>query len=185
MIHHKTHSLNVSDNGLLKSPCKEISVLFRFHILVSTPRTTDTQRPTPCGSSSSPPFPLPVSSRLSLHDGEHLGPLRRPEGPAADAPAEGERHPLCPLPLLRGRAGQQPARTDQRIHQGEQQSPGHANLERLWPRHAHLGTGGAGHQHLLAQLLPGTPHLEASTQACLCSVGRECGHICANAVVSF
>lgn len=28
--------------------------------------------------------------RLGLHDGEHVGPLCRPEGPAVDTPAEGE-----------------------------------------------------------------------------------------------
>lgn len=93
--------------------------------------------------------------RFGLHDDEHVGTLCRAEGSAADTPAEGEWHPLRYLPLLLRRQRQQPPRTPERLHQGEQQSHGDACVERVRLGHPLLGTGGTSRQHLLAQLLPG------------------------------
>ena len=94
-------------------------------------------------------------SRLCLHDGEHIGAFWGAEGFVALSPAEGERHPLRALPVLCVRPrGQQP-RAPERLREGERQPAGHARVEHLRPTLTQLGTGGAGHQHLLAQLLPG------------------------------
>lgn len=93
--------------------------------------------------------------RVGLHDGEHVGTLCGTEGFAADAAAAGEWHPLRHLPLLHRGQGQQPPWPPQRVHQGKQQSHGDARLERVRSSHALMGADWTGHQHLLAQLLPG------------------------------
>lgn len=100
-----------------------------------------------------PCFPSHYRDRVC--DGEHIRTLRRAEGLAADTSAEGERHALRHLPLLHRRKRQQPPGPPERVHQGEQQSHGDACLERVRSSLALLGPGWAGHQHLLAQLLPG------------------------------
>lgn len=93
--------------------------------------------------------------RFGVRDGELVGSVRRAEGFALHSAAQGERHALRHIPVLRrGSRGRQ-ARTSERLHQGEQQPHGSARVEHVWTRRAQLEPGGAGHQHVLAQLLPG------------------------------
>lgn len=94
-------------------------------------------------------------NRVCFHNGEHIRPLRRTEGSTADTPTEGERHTLCYFPILHRRKRQQPPRPPECLHQRKQQSHGDACLEHIRTSLSLLGTGRAGHQHLLAQLLPG------------------------------
>lgn len=99
-----------------------------------------------------------IVHRICVHDGELDGSVRGSEGFALHAAAEGERHALRHLPVLRGGTRGRTARASERLHQGEQQPHGFARVEHVWTGPAQLEPGGARHQHVLAQLLPGEIH---------------------------
>ncbi|KAL0201926.1 hypothetical protein M9458_005113, partial [Cirrhinus mrigala] len=91
---------------------------------------------------------------FGVYDGELDGSVCGSEGFAVHAAAEGERHALRHIPVLCGGTGGRTAWTSERLHQGEQQPDGFARVEHVWTRRTQLEPGGAGHQHLLAKLLP-------------------------------
>lgn len=107
-------------------------------------------------------------NRVHFYDGEHVRTLHGTEGFTADTPTEGERHTLRYFPLLHRRKRQQPPRPPKCLYQRKQQSHGDACLERIRTSVSFLGAGGAGHQHLLAQLLPGGRTLSFLWYNCLC-----------------
>ncbi len=112
----------------------------------------------PCRSAENDSVVGFVVHRLGVHDGELDGSVRGSEGFALHAAAEGERHALCYFPVLRGGTRRRTAWASERLHQGEQQPHGFTCVEHVWTGRTQLEPGGAGHQHILAQLLPGQIH---------------------------
>lgn len=101
---------------------------------------------------------LLIVHRFCDDDGELDGSVLGSEGSALHAAAQRERHTLRHLPVLRGGTRGRTAWTSERLHQGEQQPHGFARVEHVWTGRTQLERGGAGHQHVLAQLLPGEIH---------------------------
>lgn len=93
--------------------------------------------------------------RFSVHDGEQLRTVLRTEGSARHAPVQRERHTLRHIPVLRSRSRGLQSRAALHLRQGEQQSSGIPGVELVRTGLAEMAAGGTGHQHLLAQFLPG------------------------------